>query len=89
MPSANAMAMTAYTALAEVSSDGENHEKYLEKAAAIASCFVRPAGEKPVEHISLITASLRLRGAKDALKDMKEKAEFETVDSRSKIGEKI
>jgi uncharacterized protein YyaL (SSP411 family) len=68
-PSANAMAMAAYAALAE--------NKYMEKAAAIASCFVRPAGERPVEHISLITASMKLKEAKSAMKGAKEESEGE------------
>ncbi|MDR2175942.1 MAG: thioredoxin domain-containing protein [Synergistaceae bacterium] len=73
-PSANAMAMAAYSALAEASGDGEKQAKYLEKAAAIASCFVRPIGERPVEHVSLITASLGLKEVRDAIKNaLKEK----------------
>jgi uncharacterized protein YyaL (SSP411 family) len=76
-PSANAMAMTAYAELAEAASDEEKREKYLEKAAAIASCFVRPVGERPVEHIALITAALRLREVKDAMKDAMKDAKEE------------
>jgi uncharacterized protein YyaL (SSP411 family) len=81
-PSANATAITAYAALAEASADGEKQEKYMAKAAAIASCFVRAAGEKPVEHISLITASLKLKEAGSASKDAKEKEEPEAADGR-------
>ncbi|MDR1648863.1 MAG: thioredoxin domain-containing protein [Synergistaceae bacterium] len=72
VPSANAMAMMAYAALGKAAPDGE---KYLEKAAAISSCFVRAVGARPLDHISLVTASLRLREAKDAPKDKDAKDE--------------
>jgi uncharacterized protein YyaL (SSP411 family) len=70
-PSANAMAMMAYTALAKAVPD---NPAYMEKADAIASCFARSAGAGPIDHISLITASLKLKEVKKAMKDVKEES---------------
>jgi uncharacterized protein YyaL (SSP411 family) len=58
VPSANAMAMMAYTALSKA--DPED-KKYLGMAKAIGACFARLANLQPVEHLSIITASMRLK----------------------------
>ncbi len=65
VPSANAMAMTAYLALGRATGE----KKYTGMAKAIASCFARMANLKPIEHISVITASIRFKDAKDPSKE--------------------
>jgi hypothetical protein len=52
------MAMMAYIAM------GREDKKYTEKARAIGSCFARIAALQPLEHISIVTASLQFRDEK-------------------------
>ncbi|MDR2180620.1 MAG: thioredoxin domain-containing protein [Synergistaceae bacterium] len=61
VPSANALAMMAYVALAK--GDPEN-QKYPETAKAIGSCFTRAVNLHPVECLSIITASMKLKNLK-------------------------
>ena len=62
-PSANAMAMMAYAALARAVPD---NKKYADTAKAISSCFARRAIANPLEHISIYTASMKLKAVKGA-----------------------
>ncbi|MDR1048521.1 MAG: thioredoxin domain-containing protein [Synergistaceae bacterium] len=86
VPSANAMAAMAFAALGRAEG-GENAAKHLETADAIASCFARTAGVRPIEHISLLTASMQLKDAKGALKaekEAEEAREAEDADANAK-----
>lgn len=56
LPSANAMAITAYVLLGRAL----DSKKYLGMAKAISACFARAANVAPDEHISLVTTSLLL-----------------------------
>ncbi|MDR2528401.1 MAG: thioredoxin domain-containing protein [Synergistaceae bacterium] len=62
-PSANAMAVEAYIALASAVAD---NKKYLDTAKAILSCFARAAALNPAEHASLFAAALKLRDVKES-----------------------
>jgi uncharacterized protein YyaL (SSP411 family) len=62
VPSANAMAMMAYAALSKADSEDK---KYLGMAKAIGACFARAVNLQPVEHLSIITASMRLKNIKE------------------------
>ncbi|MDR1731492.1 MAG: DUF255 domain-containing protein [Synergistaceae bacterium] len=59
-PSANGMAMMAYVAMARVFDD----KKYAHAAGEIESCFARMAVLQPIEHVSVVTASMLLRDLK-------------------------
>jgi uncharacterized protein YyaL (SSP411 family) len=61
IPSANAMAMMAYTALSKTDPEDKKH---LGMAKAIGSCFARAAALQPIEHLSIITASMKLKNIK-------------------------
>ncbi|GHT00612.1 hypothetical protein AGMMS50276_26830 [Synergistales bacterium] len=76
IPSANALAMMVYTSLA-LADPGELNEKnrYLEKAEAIAYAFSRAANVAPLDNISIIMASIKLKNAKAALKEAAKAAE--------------
>jgi uncharacterized protein YyaL (SSP411 family) len=63
VPSANAMAMMACVALSKANPEDK---KYLDTAKAIAACFARAVNLRPVEHLSVLTASLRLKNAHGA-----------------------
>ncbi|MDR3230777.1 MAG: thioredoxin domain-containing protein [Synergistaceae bacterium] len=60
VPSANAMAMMAFVAMGRELDD----KKYAGMARAIGSCFARIAALQPLDHISVVTASMQLRGVK-------------------------
>ncbi|MDR1873465.1 MAG: thioredoxin domain-containing protein [Synergistaceae bacterium] len=87
-PSANGMAMMAYIAMGRELEEPQ----YTEKARAIETCFARIAALRPIEHISIVAASLRFRDEKvkdpniepdddkDAKKDAKNEAP--SVDDR-------
>jgi uncharacterized protein YyaL (SSP411 family) len=60
VPSANALAMMAYAALAQAAPD---NPKYPNRAKRVGACFSRAVLLKPLEHISLITAFLALEHA--------------------------
>jgi uncharacterized protein YyaL (SSP411 family) len=62
MPSANAMAMMAYSVMNRAAPDDN---KYAQKAKAICSCFARHANANPVEHISIFTAYMKLKNVKE------------------------
>ncbi|MDR2528269.1 MAG: thioredoxin domain-containing protein [Synergistaceae bacterium] len=88
-PSANAMAVEAYAALARAVSD---NKKYLDTAKAILSCFARAAVMSPAEHASLFTAALKLRNVKEgraavelpAEKEFDQEPEKDLRDARSR-----
>jgi uncharacterized protein YyaL (SSP411 family) len=60
-PSANAVAMMAYIALERAVPD----KQYATPAKKIGSCFARRTNLQPLEHLSLITAALKLRNVKE------------------------
>jgi len=62
VPSANAMAVMAYSALLRAAPD---NKKYLDTANAVISCFARRANLSPIEHISIFTASMMLKTAQE------------------------
>ncbi|MDR2137056.1 MAG: thioredoxin domain-containing protein [Synergistaceae bacterium] len=72
LPSANALAMRAYAALGQASPDGE---KYLKTARAIGGAFARAAHLRPVEHLSLLAAYLKLRNISRNIKEERATAE--------------
>jgi uncharacterized protein YyaL (SSP411 family) len=69
-PSANAMAMMAYAALGKA--DPENTE-YFEAVKAIGVCFARAVNLRPIEHLSVVTAFLKLKNIKEELATTDEK----------------
>jgi len=71
-PSANAMAMMAYIALAKALPD---NTKYTGMAKAISSCFARRVNVNPIEHISILTASMMLKNVKEERATTDEKQE--------------
>jgi len=71
-PSANAMAMMAYAALARAAADDK---KYAKTAAAIGSCFAHRANLDPIKHISIFTASMKLKNVKEERATADEKQE--------------
>jgi hypothetical protein len=52
------MAMMAYIALSKADPE---EKKHLGMAKAIGSCFARAAALQPIEHLSIITASMKLK----------------------------
>jgi uncharacterized protein YyaL (SSP411 family) len=78
VPSANAMAMMAYIAMSGALDD----KKYADMAGEIGSCFARIAALQPLDHISVVTASMRLRNAK--LKDHRDRQERSEQDPQEK-----
>jgi len=73
VPSANAMAMMAYAALARAVPD---EKKYAQTAQAIGSCFARRANLEPIKHISMFTAFMKLKNAKEERVAVEEKQEI-------------
>jgi uncharacterized protein YyaL (SSP411 family) len=61
VPSANAMAMMAYAALGKAELEDKKH---LGMAKAISACFARVVNLRPVEHLSILTASMKLKNIK-------------------------
>ena len=72
VPSANAMAMMAYAALSHAL---PSEKKYIETAKAIGSCFARRVNENPIEHISILTAYMKLKNIKEERATADEKQE--------------
>jgi uncharacterized protein YyaL (SSP411 family) len=62
VPSANAMAMMAYAALSKA--EPENKD-YLDMAKTISACFSRAINLRPVDHLSIVTAFMKLKNAKN------------------------
>ncbi|GHV38647.1 hypothetical protein FACS1894187_17700 [Synergistales bacterium] len=83
VPSANALAMMVYTSLA-LAMPEENGEKnhYIEKAEAIAAAFSRATNVAPLDNISIITASIKLKNAKAALKEAAKAAAKQAADNK-------
>ena len=76
-PSANAMAMMAYVSLGKALPD---NKKYTGMAKAIGACFARIANLQPIEHISLLVASMKLKSASSAVKEERSAADEKTED---------
>jgi uncharacterized protein YyaL (SSP411 family) len=56
------MAMIAFAALSRAAPD---NKKYTDMAKATSSCFAKRAIANPIEHISIFTASMKLKNVKE------------------------
>ncbi|MDR1742092.1 MAG: thioredoxin domain-containing protein [Synergistaceae bacterium] len=86
-PSANALAVMAYAALAEATEkEKEKSTAYLDKADAVSSCFARAVNAAPVDHISMIAAAMLSKDARASVKEAEKEADKE-ADQEKKADE--